>query len=368
MIDVGFRYALRERVRFLLTAGGLACAVVLTVFLAGIYRGAVHGSLSYIENADATIWVARRGSWNLLRASGLMPDSVREQVLAVDGVGSVEPILSALLPAEYDGQRRTLLVVGLDPDASAGVPRILEKGAAAPRAGEIVVDRAFARRAGIAPGDELQLAGRRLRVVGLSRETNLLVTQYAFVARAELLDLLGLEERASFLLVGTDPRRAAAIARRIEAAVPEISAFDRDTFLANNLQEIEAGFLPVLWAIAMLGLAVGGSVVALMTYAAVLEKRGDYVLLAAIGADRRTQFAVVMQQAIAAAVAGGVAGLALLLALDPLLPALVPEVEFRLEPRIALAALAGAIVMAALGALFPARVATRLPPMEAFGR
>jgi putative ABC transport system permease protein len=368
MIDVGFRYALRERARFLLTAGGLACAVVLTVFLAGVYRGAVHGSVSYIENADATVWVGRRGSWNLLRASGLLPDSVREQVLAVEGVSSVEPILSALLPAEFDGQRRTLLVVGLDPDATAGVPRHLEEGVGNPRAGEITVDRAFARRAGIASGDELQLAGRRLRVAGVSRETNLLVTQYAFVARAELLDLLGLEDRASFLLVKTDPRRAAAIAHRIEAAVPEISAFDRETFLANNLQEIEAGYLPVLWAIAMLGLAVGGSVVALMTYAAVLEKRGDYVLLAAIGADRSTQFAVVMQQAIAAAVAGGIGGLALLFALGPLLPALVPEVEFRLEPWIAAAALAGAVGMAALGALFPARVATRLPPMEAFGR
>jgi putative ABC transport system permease protein len=368
MIGVGFRYALRERTRFCLTAGGLACAVVLTVFLAGVYRGAVHGSLSYIERANAEVWVGRRGSWNLMRASGLLPDSTAERVLAVDGVRSVEPILAALLPAAVNGERRTLLVIGLEADAVAGRPRLLDRGRPLPGAGEIIVDRAFAKRSGIAPGDEIDLAGRQLLVAGISRETNLLVTQYAFLTRPDLLELLGLTGQASFLLVRTDPRRAASVARRIEAGIDGVAAFDHETFLANNREEIEAGFLPVLWAIAMFGLAVGGSVVTLMTYTAVLEKRSDYVLLAAIGADGRTRVTLVMQQAIAAAIAGGFAGLALLVLLQPLLPALVPEVEFRLEPWIAAAALAGSIAMAALGALMPARLATRLPPMEAFRR
>ena len=116
------------------------------------------------------------------------------------------------------------------------------------------------------------------------------------------------------------------------------------------------------------GARVGGSVVALMTYAAVLEKRGDYVLLAAIGAGSGVRFLVVMQQALLAALAGALAGLTLLLALERLLPALVPEIEFRLELWIAAAALAGSLGMAALGALFPARLATRLPPLEALRR
>ncbi len=368
MISVGFRYALRERTRFALTASGLACAVVLTVFLAGVYRGAVHGSLSYIEHADADVWVGRSGSWNLMRASALLSGTAREQVLAIEGVQSAEAILSALLPAEVNGERRTLLVIGIDESAAAGRPRLVEQGTGVPGPGEIVIDRAFARRVGLALEEDLELAGRRLRVTGLSRETNLLVTQYAFVRRGELLEMLGLVDQATFLLVRTDPEPVTEIAGRIERAIPQVAAYDRATFLANNREEIEAGFLPVLWAIAMFGLAVGGSVVALMTYAAVLEKRGDFATLAAIGAGTGVRFLVVMQQALLAALAGALAGLALLVALQRLLPTVVPEIEFRLELWIAAAALAGSLAMAALGALFPARLATRLPPLEALRR
>lgn len=368
MIFLGFRYALRESVRFALTAGGLACAVVLTVFLVGVYRGAVQGSLRYIEDVDAQVWVGRRGSWNLMRASGLLTVSKRESVMAIPGVLRVEPILSALVPAEVDGLRRTLLVIGLDPDADAARPRALRAGHALPRGEEIVVDEAFARRAGLALGDTFALAGHRVRLAGITRGTNLLVTQYAFAARSELLRAVGVTDRATFLLVRTDPAQASRIAREIEARVSNVEAFDRETFIANNRREIESGFLPVLWAIALLGIVVGGSVVALMTYAAVLEKRADYVLLGAIGARPATRFGMVLQQAVLAAAAGGAVGIVALAALERVLPSIVPEIQFRLDPGVTLAAIAGAVAMAALGAMIPGRLATRLPPLEALRR
>jgi putative ABC transport system permease protein len=368
MIFLGFRYALRESMRFALTAGGLACAVVLTVFLVGVYRGAVQGSLRYIEGVDAQVWVGRRGSWNLMRASGVLTRTNRDSVLAVPGVRSAEPILAALLPAEVGGVRRTLLVIGMDLDAEAARPRSLVAGHAIPQDKEIVLDQAFARRAGLALGDTFALAGHEVHVSGVTRGTNLLVTQYAFVSRAELLHAVGVTDRATFLLVRTAPGEAARVARAITERVTNVEAFDRATFIANNRREIESGFLPILWAIAVLGIVVGGSVVALMTYAAVLEKRADYVLLGAIGARPATRFGVVLQQAVLAAAAGGGAAIVALAALERGLPSIIPEIEFRLDPGITLVALVGAVAMAALGALIPGRLATRLPPLEALRR
>ncbi|NIM49949.1 MAG: FtsX-like permease family protein [Gemmatimonadales bacterium] len=367
-MTLGLRYALREPVRFALTAGGLACAVTLTVFLAGVYRGAVHGSLDYIAQADADVWVGSRGSWNLMRASGVLRGSVRQRILAVDGVRAAEPILAALVPAEVRGERRTLLVIGLDGNAPAARPRTLVTGVAVPREEEIIIDRAFARRMHVWLGDEIELAGHTARIAGISTGTNLLVTQYAFASRKQLLRRVGVADRATFFLVKTEPDQATAVAAALESSIPGIAAFDHATFLANNRQEIEAGFLPVLWAVAALGLAVGVVVVALMSYTAVLEKRGDFAVLSALGARHATRFGVVLQQALTAALVGGVIGLAVLLGLQHALPALVPEVEFRLDPGIAAAALAGAAGMATLGALLPARLALRLSPMEAFRR
>lgn len=368
MILLGLKYALRERTRFALTAGGVACAVVLTVFLVGVYRGAMRGSLSYIERTDADIWVGRRGTWNLMRASGLIPVGARELLLRVKGVEAAEPILGALLPAKLDGERRTLLAIGLARDADLGRPRLIEEGSALPKRGEVVVDRAFARRAGIKVGDRLDLADRTFRIAGISRETNLLVTQYAFLTQPDLESLLGVKDQATFFLLRAKKGESGAVVDRLKRRSSLISVFDRDTFLENNRREIAAGFLPVLWAIALLGLVVGGAVVALMTYAAVLEKRGDYALLGALGGGGGARFLVVMQQSLTAALVGAGLGLAALYLLARVLPSLVPEVELRIEPWLALAALAGALVMAGFGALFPARLATRVAPMEALRR
>ncbi|HVP40173.1 MAG TPA: ABC transporter permease [Candidatus Saccharimonadales bacterium] len=367
MILLGLRYALRERTRSALTAAGVACAVVLTVFLGGVYRGALRGSLGYVERAGADVWVARAGTWSLLRSGGVLPGSARKRLEAQPGVVWAEPILTGLLSARVDGEPHTLLVIGLADGARAGVPRVMAAGTPVPRPGEIVVDRAFARRARLALGASLDLAGRRLRVTGISRETNLLVTQYAFVSAADLRPLLGVGDVATFFLVRTAPGRANEVARWLGHA-REIAVYTRGEFLENNLREVSAGFLPVLWAVAALGLAAGGTVVALMTYAAVLEKRADYALLAALGGGGARRCAVLMEQALSAALAGGVAGLAALAALERLLPAVVPEIEIVVGARLALAALAGAVGMAALGASVPARLAARVPPMEALRR
>ena len=368
MTWIGFHLAIREPVRFCLTAAGLACAVLLTVFLVGVYQGVVQGSLSYIAEADADVWVGRQGSWNLMRSSGLLPESVGEQLRQIQGVESVEPILAALLPAEVGQLRRTMLVVGLEQAARSARPRRLVAGVAVPASGEVVIDRAFARRAGVALRDTIALAGHPVMVAGITDHNNLLVTQYAFVARRDLLGAVGLWGGATFFLIRTDATASPRLTAELEQLVGGIAAYDRTTFLANNREELETGFLPVLWVIAVLGLVVGVSVVAIMTYTAVLDKRADYVLLAAIGAGRAVRFAVVLQQALLAAVVGGLIALGSLAALQRSLPAIVPELPLVVEPLTAVAALAGALVMAAIGALLPGHVATQLTPLEALRR
>jgi putative ABC transport system permease protein len=318
---------------------------------------------------DADLWVGRRGSWNLMRTSGHLPDTLVHAVGRLAGVERVEALQVALLPAEVDGDPRTLLVVGIDPGAESAAPPEIFTGRGLSGPGEVVLDRSFGRRAGRRVGGQLKLAGRPLRVVGFSRDTNLLVTQYAFVSRTDLQTLVGAEDRCSFLLVrAADGVDREALARRVETEIAGVAAYGRLEFLQNNRREIESGFLPVLWAMAALGLAAGAVVVALMTYSAVLEKRSDYALLAALGCGDRTRSLVVGEQAAASAVLGGALGLVLLCGLQAALPYLIPEVEFRLDGVLAFAGMGGAMVIALLGSVVPARLASRVPPMEAFRR
>jgi putative ABC transport system permease protein len=351
-----------------LTAGGVASAVVLTVFLVGVYRGAERGSLSYVAGTGADVWIGREGTWNLMRSSGLLPGAAVQAVESLAGVRHVESLLAALLPAYLKGQERTLLVIGLTSDSRLAAPSDLAAGRSLPGPGEVIVDHAFAQRSRITVGDTLSLAQRVFRVVGISRQTNLLVTQYAFLPADDLRAILGLTDQSTFLLVKTDPGQNSAVTRRVNSQLPGIAAFERSEFLANNRREIASGFLPVLWTIAVLGLVAGCVVVGLTIYAAVLEKRKDYALLAALGSSARTRMGVVIQQAVAAAVMGGFAGLWILTACEKLLPHLVPEVEFQLEIPLAVFSLLGAVAMACAAAIPSARLAGRIPPTEAFKR
>jgi putative ABC transport system permease protein len=365
MILLGLRYALRERTRFALTGIGVACSVVLSSFLAGIYQGGVRGSMSFVEDADADLWVGRRGAWNLLRGSGVLPASARADAERIPGVRSAEPILTALLPADVHGEPVTLLVIGLPVDARAARPHRMVCGRSLPRLGEVVIDRAFARKAGLDVGDTLTLADCDLRVAGVSRDTNLLVCQYAFVTHIDLESILGVDDKASFFLLKTDPGRRQAIADTIRSISGQVAVYDRETFIRNNHREIASGFLPILWAIAILGFVVGGAFVMLMTYAAILEKRADYALIGALGGSEGDRLVLVLQQALAAALAGAVAGILVLLALARLLPALIPAMEVAVEPWLCAASVAGAFLTAAIGAWIPARLAAAVPPMEA---
>jgi putative ABC transport system permease protein len=365
MVWLGIQYALREGRRSVVTLIGIAGALMLAVFLIGVYRGALHGSLDYIAHTEADIWVGRRGSWNLMRNSGLLPGSLRQELLAVPSVTRVEPILAALLPAWLAGEPRTLLVIGLPPQGNLATPRRIDAGRPLPRPGEVVIDRAFARRSGLGLGDTLDLAGRRLRIAGVAAGTNLLVTQYAFVSAGDLASLLGIGDQSSFFLVETAPGSAAQVKHAITTGRPAVAAFTADVFLENNHREVSSGFLPVLLAIATLGMIVGSLVVGLNLYIAVLEKRREFALVAALGGSAATRSLIVLQQALTVALGGGIAGLLLLAVLERLLPFLVPEIEFHLSPLLGLAALAAILGLAFAGAVVPARLAGRVPPMEA---
>jgi putative ABC transport system permease protein len=368
MLTLGFKYALRERTRFMLTMGAVASAVVLTVFLVGVYRGAVRGSLSYVSDVHCDVWVGRAGSWNLMRCSGLVPEEISEPLLQTPGVIGHESILVALLPAEISGEQHTLLVIGLEAGASAALPTRIVAGSRQPNSGQILIDRAFSRRHGLETGDSLEMAGCEFRIAGITAETNLLVAQYAFLNIEDLRSLLGLPGQSSFFLLTTEPGHDREVSRTVASHFPQVSAFHRDRFLENNQREVATGFLPVLWAVAVLGLIAGGIVVSLTLYTTVLEKRGDYALLSSMGAGGLACTWVVLQQALAAAIAGCFLGLGILLVLEHLLPLAVPEVEFRLEAWLAVAALLGSVVMASGGALIPARLSSRISPMEVFKR
>src|SRR3970282_564576 len=113
----------RNRVRLLVSVGGVALALSLTLALDAIYAGVANQLTAYIDRAGADVWVSQAGVRNLHMVASRLPDSV----------------------------------TGLPPGAGMGGPWKVSEGAARPGRAEVIVDRGFARKAGVGLGDPVTI-------------------------------------------------------------------------------------------------------------------------------------------------------------------------------------------------------------------
>lgn len=139
--------------------------------------------------------------------------------------------------------------------------------------------------------------------------------------------------------------------------------------MAANDQELFArvysGPLRLMVGIALL---VGALVVGLVIYTATVERQREYGVLKAVGAKNGVLYKVVTAQALIAAGAGSVLGVGLAYGAARLIVALRPQFLVVIEPRAVGWALLIGLLMAILGALFPAHAIARLAPAEVFRR
>lgn len=344
MVPLTRRMLWQEKGRFTITVAGVAFMIVLILFLFGIYYGVARGSTGYVRSSPADVWVSMRNSTNLLRSSSFMQASALRPLEGIDGVRAVSGLLRLIATAEVRGEPVTLFIFGFDPSSPLARPAVFA-GSARIEAGDVVLDRAFAAKHELAMGDTLTVQGRPFRVRALSTGTNALVAQFSFITLQDAQQLLGFPGVVSFGLLGLEPGAAPGrVAAAVAARNDRFAAFTRDVFIENNVQEMETGVLPVLWTIALFGAITGTTVLALLLYSAVQERRADYAVLSAIGAPHRFLQRIVVQQALLSGLLGFGVGLGLYAACVPLLRRLVPELELATT-----AGAIGATFIAALG-------------------
>jgi ABC-type antimicrobial peptide transport system permease subunit len=269
------------RIRFWICVSGIAVSTMLVLVLFGAYRSVVGGVTGFLGRAGLDLWVAPRGTDNLIRSSGLIPSNTLNEIRTVPGVDRVDPIVRAFVTAEANGDRVTLLGIGFRaPDGLGGPPLI--SGTLPGRSDEIAIDRAAAHRLHAGLGDVVLVNGGRKTIVGISSGTNLLATQFVFGTIAGSASPIRV---VSFGVAQLAPGSAVSdVAQRVRRRFPELEVVDRDAFIRNNLREIGSGFLPMLLLITILGIASASLLVAFLVEGVVEERRGELAVLLAAGA------------------------------------------------------------------------------------
>ena len=357
----------KDKARMMITVGGVGFTVMLMLFLLGVYGGVKAGSTNYVLRSPAQIWICEKNSTNLLRSSSFLRASLGEEIQKIRGVDKVTGILRVLATTQVRGKPATLFVFGFDPDSRLSAPSVLAGGTSRIVPHGIIIDKAFAAKHGLTLGSSLQVKEKEFHVSGICEGTNAIVAQFVFMRLEDAQALLGFPGVVSFYLVTLDDGlKDADFIGLIKQRFPALSVFTKEEFVENNLEEMKTGVLPVIWTIAFFGVLIGVTVITLMLFGGVLEKREDFALLKAVGAGERYLASLVVKQALLYVLIGYLFGVILYLLITPGLLKLVPEITLDLGPGSAALVLCVSLSMGVLGSWTPVRKLSRIFPTEVF--
>lgn len=361
------RFLRSQPLRLALTIGGVALCTVLMLFLLSVYKGAYEGSVQYVRENRTDLWVLQNTATNILRGTSFLTSRDNDRIERIPGVRLVSPVLFLLSSARMEDGVGTVFLAGFDPGNGSGGPPRIVKGRSIEGEGEIVVDHAFAAKHRLRIGDLVRIREEGLEVVGVSSGTNALVVQYAFVSLRTTQMLAGFPGLATCYLVEVEEgARIAEVADRISSEMPGKVVYDHQTFLDNNIREMKAGFLPLLYTVAALGAVVLTIILSLLLSINILERREDFAVMKALGSPHGFLPMLVVGQSLAISFAGIVTALAIFFPLVEMLERLSPEVTVQSSILQIAAVTVVVAVISLLSALISLQRLRKIYPLEAF--
>ena len=309
---------LRRRAgRTALTTLGVGIGAAAYLLLVASGRG--------LEREFERTFSAVGGDVTVQRAGAALPESSRltaaevARIAALPGVSRTSPVAVGTTRVSASSH---FLVIGVDPEDFAFHPvRVLAGRRLHAGAGEMMAGRHAARALDLAPGDEVEITGRRrFAVVGVFETGRGILDNAAVIDLAAAQQAFDLGDQVNLLFVDladtVAPDQACA---DINRALPRVWAAPSDAYIAS-FQQLGAvrRFARFLAVVALLVATLG---VANTMNMNVAERERELGILRAVGWRRRRIAALVALEGTLLAGAGALGGLAAALVALALLPA-----------------------------------------------
>ncbi len=364
MVPVARKNLFADKVRFLISVGGVTLAVLLILVLQSLYQGFSKEAGSFVANMPADLWVGQQGVSDLFHSRSVLPDDLAPTIEETEGVDYVFVLNNhGQVKFQRDSGEVATWVMSIDP-RSVDLPALENR---VPAKGEIFVDTVLAKKDDISIGDVLEYGERTFTVAYIGKIGNVILSQYSFISPEDYLDLFGAPGIVNFYLVGlNDPSQSASVAQALENRLPDTTVLTRDKFTANSREVVTSFFLPILMIVVIVAFVVGLAVLGITIYTATIEKTREYGVMKAIGASAGYLFRMVVYQSLIVGVIGFALGVVFSFALNSLAGQFVPEfvTEIRLLDVLVVGGVAA--VMSVLAALIPVRRVASIDPALVF--
>jgi putative ABC transport system permease protein len=358
-----------KKLRTVITGLAVALGIAMIVTLGVLTFSLKESAVAILETADADFTVAQEGVAGLL-SSSLDAGDV-EAIAADDAVKRAIGVL--VVASELDEEHPLFLEIGIDSrDLAAYGVRVVAGRSYDDTAGdEVILGYRAARDLGIGVGDTFTIDDRRYRVVGLYSSDVTIADSSAMFPLPALQDAERLPGVLTLAFVQVrDGASVDAARRRIEAQLPQLATvrseaefgrIDRNVVL---LTAANAGGI-------VLALAIGAGGVLVTSLLSFHERIREFGTLRAIGWSRIRLFTLVLGEAVMIGLFGAVVGVAIGFGVTELLTR-VDQLRGVFDPRYTSAILGRAlgfgVVVALVGANYPALRAATLSPLKALRR
>jgi putative ABC transport system permease protein len=342
-------------------ASGVGLALMLILLLDGLWAGINSKATLYADNVGADLFVAQPGTKNFLGAMSVIPMSTLDEVEALPDVRWATPVRGLFSIMDLHGTKVPAYLIGYRPGGRGGPWRMLD-GRAPSADDEVAIGDLLRERHGIEVGDQVDILGRSLTVVGIA-DADTFMSSFVFMTHAVTDDLLRLPSTTSWILVGTD--RPAAVRRELETS--DVAVLDRATLRTNDLAVLSKPFATPLRVMLAVAFVVGSLIIALTAYSAIIEHQREYGIVKALGATNRRLHRLALVQSMVIASAGLATGAAFFIAGRWAIVSIRPQFTVMVTAASVGRAVGLAVAMGAVAAIVPARRLSKLDPSRAFG-
>ncbi|WP_294535394.1 ABC transporter permease [uncultured Rhodoblastus sp.] len=374
---IAWRNLVHDRVRFGVTIVGIAFATLLMGIQLGMLVNFMQTISAVVDRSGADLWIAAHGVKTVDLATPL-EERRRFQALSTMGVASAEPYLLGFgYWKKPDGVLETVILIGVEPDATMGRPWDVLDGVNVHDAllspDGVIVDRLYAAKLGVSRvGETFEINDRRVRVVGFTSGIRTFTqSPYVFMslrkARSLATNLVHGGKTITYVPIRVaDGFSREETRRKLAARMPDVDVLTSADFSGQSraywLFSTGAGVSIV--SSSLLAMFVGVVIAAQTLYASTMDRLPEYATLRAMGGSRFYLYSIVIQQALIGGAIGYVFGMsaALLMAWAGRESSATPEIPLSLVLGIGLVI----EVMCVLASLISLKKVTSINPAEVF--
>lgn len=358
----------RRPTRSGLTGLGIAMAVASLIVLVGLARGLESAWSQSLLDRGVHILATQKGAVEVL--AGAVDQKIVADLASQPGVEAAAGELVALMALD---QERTVLAAGWSPGDYLWETLHLIAGKLPKSDDQVVLGESLAAAYGLKPGDKIDLMGRKFYVAGISRNQSALNQGGIFLALEPMQELVGKRGTVTFVNLrvkeGSDEVGLQKVRRQLAQAQPGLEFLPTGEVTRQN--RILGIFRAMSWGTSLLAIVISTIFVLNTMVMSVSERTKEIGILSAVGWVKARIMSMIVLEGVLLSVLGGLLGIALGVGGLDLL-ASKTEVGTFIQPRISVGALleagGAAVLLGALGSLYPAWRAVKMRTAQALKR